>query len=107
MRLRTGTYAIRAFGGDPDSFLVPVIGVALIVVAYLVNVAGSRSVGLLSIIMAVIKVGGIALLGVAGPSAAGVIWQAAVQTPATAQVVSSMARTHLVRMSEGSQKVGR
>jgi amino acid transporter len=67
-----GTYTIRAFGGDPDSFLVPIIGVALIVVAYLVNVSGSRSVGLLSIVMAVIRVGGIALFGVAGLWASGI-----------------------------------
>jgi len=71
-----GTYTIRAFGGDPDSFLVPAIGVALIVVAYLVNVSGSRSVGLLSIIMAVIKVGGIALFGVAGLWASGITFAA-------------------------------
>ena len=71
-----GTYTIRAFGGDPDSFLVPAIGVALIVVAYLVNVSGSRSVGLLSIIMAVIKVGGISLFGVAGLWASGITFAA-------------------------------
>jgi amino acid transporter len=71
-----GTYTIRAFGGDPDSFLVPIIGVALIVVAYLVNVSGSRSVGLLSIIMAVIKVGGIALFGVAALWASGITFAA-------------------------------
>ena len=72
-----GAYTIRAFGGDPDSFLVPVIGVGLIVIAYLVNVSGSRSVGLLSIIMAVIKVGGIALFGVAGLWASGLSFEVA------------------------------
>ena len=71
-----GTYTLRAIGGDPDSFLVPVIGVALIVFAYLVNVSGSRTVGLLSIIMAVIKVGGIALFGVAAIWASGITFEA-------------------------------
>ena len=71
-----GTCTIRAFGGDPDSFLVPVIGVGLIVVAYLVNVSGSRSVGLLSIVMAVIKFGGIALFGMAGLWASGLTIEA-------------------------------
>jgi amino acid transporter len=71
-----GTYALRAFGGDPQSVLVPVLGVAMIVVAYLVNVSGSRSVGLLSIIMAVLKVGGIAIFGVAGLWASGIRFEA-------------------------------
>jgi len=71
-----GTYTLRAFGGDPKSFLVPIIGVALIVVAYLVNVSGSRSVGILSIIMATLKVGGIALFGVAGLWASGMTYEA-------------------------------
>jgi amino acid transporter len=71
-----GTYALRAFGGDPQSVLVPVLGVAMIVVAYLVNVSGSRSVGLLSLIMAVLKVGGIAIFGVAGLWASGIRFEA-------------------------------
>ena len=56
-----GTYTPRAFGGDNDSVLVPVLGVGLIVLAYLVTASGTRSVGLVSIVMAVLKVGGIAL----------------------------------------------
>lgn len=72
-----GTYALRAFGGDPESFLVPLLGVGLIVFAYLVNVSGSRSVGLLSIIMAALKVGGIALFGAAGLWASGIKFEAA------------------------------
>jgi amino acid transporter len=67
-----GTYTVRAFGADADSFLVPVLGVGLIVFAYLVNVSGNRSVGLLSIVMAVLKVGGIALFGAAGLWASGI-----------------------------------
>jgi amino acid transporter len=67
-----GTYTVRAFGADPGSFLVPVLGVGLIVFAYLVNVSGNRSVGLLSIVMAVLKVGGIALFGAAGLWASGI-----------------------------------
>ncbi|WP_083444971.1 APC family permease [Pseudorhodobacter aquimaris] len=71
-----GTYTLRAFGGDPESVLVPIIGVGLIIVAYLINISGNRSVGLLSIIMAVIKVGGIALFGVAGLWASGFTFEA-------------------------------
>lgn len=71
-----GTYTLRAFGGDPDSVLVPVLGVGLIVFAYLVNASGTRSVGLFSIVMAVLKVGGIALFGVAGLWASGISFEA-------------------------------
>ena len=71
-----GAYTLRAFGGDPESFLVPLLGVVLIVIAYLVNVSGSRSVGLLSIVMAALKVGGIALFGVAGLWASGITFEA-------------------------------
>ncbi|MEP0322644.1 APC family permease [Bauldia litoralis] len=71
-----GTYTLRAFGGDPGSFLVPVLGVGVIVFAYLMNVSGNRSVGLLSIVMAVLKVGGIALFGMAGLWASGITFEA-------------------------------
>ena len=84
-----GTYTIRAIGGDPDSFLIPLLGVGLIVFAYLVNVSGSRSVGLLSFIMAVIKVGGIALFGMAALWASGLTFEATSgETEATGFVAS-------------------
>lgn len=60
-----GTYLMRGFGAEPGGPLIPILAVGLIVAAYLVNVAGNRSVGLLSIAMAALKVGGIALFGVA------------------------------------------
>jgi amino acid transporter len=71
-----GAYTVRAFDGDPESSLVPLLGVGLIVVGYLVNVSGSRSVGLLSIIMAALKVGGITLFGAAGLWASGLSFKA-------------------------------
>jgi amino acid transporter len=65
------TYALRGLGLDTDSILVPLLGVVVIVFAYLVNVSGNRSVGLLSIVLAVLKVGGIALFGLAAFWASG------------------------------------
>ncbi len=57
------TYVLRPFdiAGGP---LVPILAVGVILFAYVVNISGNRSVGLLSIIMAVIKIGGIALFGI-------------------------------------------
>jgi len=66
-----GTYVLRGFGFDPDSVLVPILAVGLIVFAYLVNAAGNRSVGLFSNVMALVKVGGIVLFGAAALWAAG------------------------------------
>lgn len=66
-----GTYVLRPFDIADDSLLVPTLGVALIVFAYLVNISGNRSVGIFSLIMALLKVGGIALFGVTALWAAG------------------------------------
>ncbi|KPP85229.1 MAG: amino acid/polyamine/organocation transporter, APC superfamily [Rhodobacteraceae bacterium HLUCCO07] len=65
------TYLMRGLGIDPEGWPVPAIGLGLIVFAYLVNAAGNRSVGLLSQLMAVLKVGGIAAFGIAGLWAGG------------------------------------
>jgi len=70
---------------------VPVLGVALIVFAYFVNVSGSRSVGLLSIIMAVLKVGGIALFGVSALWASGLSFEATGGDAGTTGFVASVA----------------
>ncbi len=70
------TYTLPAFGGYPNSLLVPVLGVGLIVVAYPVNASGTRSVGLFSIVVALLKVGGIALFGAAGLWASGISFEA-------------------------------
>ena len=57
------TYVLRPFdiAGGP---LVPILAVGVILFAFLVNISGNRSVGLLSIVMAAIKIGGIALFGI-------------------------------------------
>lgn len=69
------TYLLRGLGLNTGSWLVPALGVGLIVFAYLINVAGNRSVGLFSIVMAILKVGGIALFGAAALWAGGVSFE--------------------------------
>ena len=71
-----GTYTVKVIGGNPDSALVPTLGVGLIIFAYLVNASGNRSVGLVSLVMAILKVGGIALFGAAGLWASGLSFEA-------------------------------
>ena len=66
-----GTYILRPFELANQDYLVPVLGVALIVFAYLINMSGNRSVGVFSFAMALLKVGGIALFGAAALWAGG------------------------------------
>lgn len=58
------TYVLRPFNVD-DGPLVPALAVAVILFAFLVNIAGNRSVGLFSVVMAALKIGGIGLFGIA------------------------------------------
>jgi len=73
------TYVLRPFDieGGP---LVPVLAVAVIVFAFLVNIAGNRSVGLFSLVMAAFKIGGIAVFGIAALWSSGFQFAAASQT---------------------------
>jgi amino acid transporter len=62
-----------------DGPLVPILAVAVILFAFLVNIAGNRSVGLFSLIMAAVKIGGIALFGIAA------LWSSGFQFAATSE----------------------
>ena len=66
-----GTYVLRPFDLGADSVFVPALGVGLIIFAYLVNISGNRSVGLFSVVMAFLKIGGIAVFGMAALAASG------------------------------------
>jgi len=61
-----GTYTARFFNGSEPDLLVPALGVALIVIAFLINISGNRLVGSVSLVMAVAKVIGIGALALAG-----------------------------------------
>ena len=88
------TYVLRPFDieGGP---LVPALAVAVIVFAFLVNIAGNRSVGLFSLIMAAIKIGGIALFGIAALWSSGFAFAAASETPQSYGITGFIASTAL------------
>ena len=88
------TYVLRPFDieGGP---LVPALAVAVIVFAFLVNMAGNRSVGLFSLIMAAIKIGGIALFGIAALWSSGFAFAAASETPQSYGITGFIASTAL------------
>ena len=72
-----GAYVLRPFELEAGSILVPALGVGLIVFAYLVNISGNRSVGLFSVVMAFLKIGGIAAFGIAALVAGGFTFEPA------------------------------
>ncbi|WP_341951974.1 APC family permease [Salinibacterium sp. TMP30] len=61
-----GTYLLRPFGLQDSVILVPVLGVAAIVVAAIVNLIGNTLVERSAMITAVLKIMGIAVLAIAG-----------------------------------------
>ncbi len=61
-----GTYTLQLFDIERDSVLVPALGVGLIVFAFVVNISGNRVVGGLSLLLALAKILGIAVFGIAG-----------------------------------------
>ena len=72
-----GTYTLQLFDVERSSALVPILGVGLIVVAFLVNISGNRTVGVFSFTMALLKIGGIVVFALAALWAAGISFEAA------------------------------
>lgn len=64
------SYVLRPFDIS-DGPLIPVLAVAVIAFAYVVNSTGNKLVGSMSLVMAAIKIGGIALFGIAALWAGG------------------------------------
>ncbi len=85
-----GTYTMQLLDLGHENVLVPVLSVGLIAVAYLVNASGNRSVGLLSLIMAALKIGGITLFGIA------VLWASGLTFAPLAKDAGSTAFTGFV-----------
>jgi len=83
------TYVLRPFdiSGGP---LVPLLAVGVILFAYLVNISGNRSVGLLSLLMAVLKIGGIALFGIIA------LWSGGFSFPEASSTAGSFSATGFV-----------
>lgn len=61
-----GAYSLQLFDVEPGSMLVPLLGVALLVFAFVVNISGNRLIGTFSLVMAVVKIGAVALFAIVG-----------------------------------------
>lgn len=66
-----GSYTLRLFKVENTALLVPVLGVALIGLAYLINISGNKTIERTANLTAVIKIVGIAILALAGLAFAG------------------------------------
>ncbi len=54
-----GTYTLQLFDVKDNKFLVPALGVGLLILAFLINILGNKVIGKSSLIMAVLKTGGL------------------------------------------------
>jgi len=61
-----GTYSVQLFDVSPDGWIVPALGVCLLVFAFLVNISGNRLIATFSLLLAFVKISGIAIFAVAG-----------------------------------------
>ncbi|NHK29689.1 APC family permease [Parvularcula flava] len=71
-----GTYTLQLFDVGDDTIWVPILALGLILVAFLINLAGNQYIGAVSKITAVLKVGGILLFAGAGLWASGLSFEA-------------------------------
>ena len=61
-----GTYTLQLFDIGSSTLLIPLLGVLLIIVALLINISGNKFIEKSSLIMAIIKIGGISIFAIAG-----------------------------------------
>ncbi len=66
-----GTYALQLFDAPDTDWLIPVLGIGLLSLAFVVNVLGNRLIQSLSFFLAFLKIAGIAVFAIAGLSIAG------------------------------------
>ena len=61
-----GTYTLQLFDVGKNSWLVPALGVGLLAFAFIVNISGNRFIGTFSMVMAAVKILGIAVFAIVG-----------------------------------------
>jgi len=61
-----GTYSVQIFDIDPGSWIVTALGISILIFAFILNISGNRMIGMFSLIMAFIKIGGILIFAIGG-----------------------------------------
>ena len=76
-----GTYALQLFDSQGAEWLIPALGVSLLIVAFIVNILSNRFIQTLSFIMAFIKIAGLAILAIGGLWATGLSFESVSAQP--------------------------
>jgi amino acid transporter len=66
-----GSYTLQLFNIGDNTFLIPLLGVLLIIAAFLINISGNNFIEKSSLTMAIIKIGLISIFAIGGLWAAG------------------------------------
>ncbi|MBF5056023.1 amino acid permease [Alcanivorax sp. 521-1] len=61
-----GAYTMQLFGGDESGRMVPILGVVLILTAFIINLLGNRLIQGVAGFIGVLKIGGILVFGLVG-----------------------------------------
>lgn len=78
-----GSYTLQLFDVAENSFLVPILGVLLLIIAFVVNISGNNFISKSSLALSIIKIGGITIFALGGLWAAGFSLEDAIPQPAT------------------------
>lgn len=95
-----GTYTLQLFDAKDVSFLIPALGVGLLLLSFLVNISGNKFIQSFTSIMSLFKIIGLTLLALAGLWAVGLSFTPAANAGDTSaagisEIVASIALTIL------------
>ncbi len=76
-----GTYTLQLFPSDAAGIWVPVLAVGLIVLAFVVNIAGNQVIGAVSNVGAVLKIGGLLIFAAIVLAASGISLETSMVPP--------------------------
>jgi len=83
-----GTYTLQMFGGVTHSWMVPALGVGLLVLAFVVNIASNDFIQRFSFFMSFVKIAGLVVLAAGGLYASGWNFEAVSAAPRQTGLVS-------------------
>ncbi len=76
-----GSYTLQLFPSEPAAIWVPVLAVGLIVLAFVVNLAGNQVIGAVSKVSAVLKIGGLLVFAAIVLAASGISLETSMVPP--------------------------
>lgn len=82
-----GTYFLQAFDAGESDWLIPALGVGLLLFALLINILSNQFIQTFSFVMAFVKIAGLAMLAIGGLWATGWSFESVALAPAKTGVV--------------------